>query len=111
MTEQRPRAFVLEPCRRIDVSRASKYGEILYIFERNDGRPSIWTDEFVIEAIERLKNTRYDPARDYFILAGSIVPLAKVVAALAAEYGHVRALAFSATDRDYIQQELGRCMN
>ena len=101
------RAFVLEPCSRLDVSPASKFGEIEYIFQKNDGRPSIWTEEFAQAAMKKLKACGYDPAIDFIIIAGRIIPMIKLIAALAAEYQNVRVLFHDAIERDYVHQTIG----
>lgn len=105
------RAILIEPTTRVDVSAAQRYGEIVYIFEKNESRPSIWTEEFVQVAMIRLEQMNYDPKADTIIIAGAIVPLIKLIGCLTANFGRIRVLCHSAIERDYTLQEIGQCIN
>lgn len=102
----RARSFVIEKTT-YDVTQASKFGEIVYVYSERERRSSIWSDDFVRDVLNRLSEADFDPSADYFVIAGSTVPVTKIVAALAATYGRFRALCFSATDHDYVFQEYG----
>ncbi len=100
------RAFVLERCN-VDVSKASVFGNIVYVFDGNQRRSSIWSTNFITDVCSRLKDLEYDPANDYFVIVGPIVPLCKTIGHLVAQYGLIRALCWSASECSYTIQEIG----
>jgi hypothetical protein len=102
------RVFMIEPCRpELNVSSAETYGKIRHVFNKDESRPSIWTEEFVGEVIKRLDNAHFDPDVDYFIIAGSTVPVTTIACSIVAAYGHVKLLGFCASGRHYIPLEIG----
>lgn len=94
------RVFVIERTRH-DVSSASDYGPLKYIFPPDMHRSSLWSKEFRDELTSRLDDLGFNPKVDYILAAGNTIPLIMLVGALVARFGYVRALAFYATDRTY----------
>lgn len=103
---RKPKAILIEKTK-MDVSSAAVFGEIVHVFPKGRPRSSIWSDDFLEEAIESLADLEYDPAIDYIILVGQLVPLTKVIARLVSIYNRIRILCWSATERDYLLQEVG----
>jgi len=101
------KAIVIEQACKINVSRAKAYGELSYIFPTGASRSSIWSEEFMDEALTSLAAMEYQPRLDCIVLVGAVVPLTKIIARLVAIYGQIRVLCWSATERDYILQEVG----
>lgn len=103
-----PRVFLIEKCKPgIDVDKARSYGDLVYAFNPEDRRSSVFRpDRFIDEVLERFKNAGFDPATDYFCLAGSTVPLTLVTAGLLDVYGHLRLLMFSGNDCKYVEKSI-----
>lgn len=100
------RVFILEPTK-VDVSKARRFGDVKYIFGRGDTRPSIWSEEFAQTCLDILKENDYSPDDDALLMVGQIIPLTKLVAAVAEEYRYFRCLCWVATDHDYTIQDYG----
>jgi hypothetical protein len=94
------KAVILEPFK-LDTSGAAAFGEIKYIYQNGEERPSIWLDEFCSDVMDRLAAMMFDPSRDVFVFAGQLIPMTRIAAALVVEYGEVQALFWSATNRSY----------
>lgn len=92
---------------RLDVSSAARHGALTTLFERSERKPPVFSSRYSDEVMSRLDMIAYDPALDVILLTGSIVALVAVTARLAARYGHVRVLAYSATTEEYVPIELG----
>lgn len=101
------RVFMLAPSDRIDVRRASRYGEITYLYDRGEQRASIWDPMYVVEAIDRMRDMGYDPRRDYVLVAGSTAPLVMFTAALATRYKNPAALFYDLPTGEYVVKSLG----
>jgi len=103
----RPRVFVLEPTRH-ELSTAERYGEVVYALPRGARAPSIWAGDYADAVLDRLDEADYDPRVDYFCVAGSVVPVTQVVAALASIYDKFQVLFFDASRGGYAPKTLGR---
>lgn len=99
------RVFVLEPCS-LDISRAARFGEIVYIFRKGMRRRSIWDDEFKQEVMGALDENEYDPKKDYLLVAGHMVPLVLFISAALRHYTGINVLFYCSTDRDYVSRSL-----
>lgn len=100
------RAFLLEE-HRLDVSQAAQFGSITCLFGSKRSRNSIWDSEFKCQILEAMNSENYDPKIDYFIVVGSMVPIAIAIATLVAFYGPIQVLLFSAVERQYISRTIG----
>lgn len=103
---KRSRAILIEKTK-VDTSQAQLFGDVVHVFPPGKERSSIWSDEFLDEALNSLADMEYDPVSDYIILVGQLVPLTKVIARLVSIYNNIRVLCWSATERDYVLQEFG----
>jgi hypothetical protein len=79
--KKKPRVFMLMPYK-LDVSKATEYGEIKMVFDGVQKKPSIWSPEFVKEVLDRLEDMEYDPSTDYILIVGSMVSLVRAVTAI-----------------------------
>lgn len=101
----KPRAFVIEPCK-LDLSSAETFGEIVYIFRPNERRPSIWDEAFRQEIVDRLTALRFNPTKDFFVVAGHMVPIVIATGIIVRLYDTARALFYSAPDCCYTIKDL-----
>jgi hypothetical protein len=99
------RAFVLTPCS-MDVSEASMYGDIKYVFAADESRPSIWRADFLHEVVRRLEHDKFDPREDFFVATGAFVPVVLVACELVARYGSLRCLVFNSVDCNYVERRI-----
>lgn len=101
------KVFVLERVQQ-DIEQAERFGEIEYVFDFGDLRPSIWkAKEFSESVIDALEIKRFDPERDLFAITGHIIPITLAMARMIKEYGRIRVLFFKLPDREYVEKELG----
>lgn len=99
------RVFSLEPCK-FNISDATRFGEVTYLFLHNESRPSIWSEDFEKLLGDRFNNLGFDAENDFFVVAGSIVAIVQAVAVLIKRHGPIKTLMFSATERCYVEREL-----
>lgn len=102
----KPRVFMLMPHRQVDVSAADTFGEITYLFRAGEKRPTFWDPAFIETALDRLWDHAFDPANDYFMVAGHMAPVVKLCCAIAYEYPTARGLFWDAVDARYASQAL-----
>lgn len=81
---KRPRCFLVMRSTK-DVSGAEKHGDIVLLFPDNERRPSFWNSDFIELALAKLEQYEYDPGFDYLLMAGNVVPISLVAAAVARE--------------------------
>lgn len=98
------RVFVLElPRNGMSLANADHFGEVVTLFEKHGTRPSIFQlDAFSMAVVRSLQANDYDPAVDYLCLTGSVIACALMLASVAATYGAVNVLLFSAGDEQYV---------
>lgn len=102
-----PKVFMLMP-HNVDVSKARRFGELIYIFDRGARRPSLWSPEFIDEMFVQLAEMGYDPATDYLLIAGNMAPIVRAACALARDCDvPPRALFYDAVTADYVELPLG----
>lgn len=106
MCKDTPKVILIEECK-VDVSEAAQYGSIVYMFSRDHPRSSIWDETFKQHILKAMDRLEYDPKRDYFVVAGYMVPLAIAIATLVRRYNEIRVLLFSAINRKYVPQTIG----
>ena len=101
-SEQKTAQVIALEVSKYNLDGAEKYGELMYIFPPDDPRPSVWTNQYRL-AIERALRTdlEFDPALDYILLVGQILPLAILINILSSKYRTFKALVFNATTREY----------
>ena len=100
--------ILLEPVKHdIDISTAAAHGEIVFLFNRGDGKPNIFDDRFQDVIDKRLTEIRYNPDIDYIVISGQMIAIVTMVGLLTAAYGEIRVLVFSAGDRKYVVKTIG----
>ena len=100
------RAFVIEPVK-IDIHRASAYGEICYVFPQGEQRPSIFDLDFQSRLISELEDYGYDHYEDWIVVVGSMTTVSIALSTIADYYGPVKLLVFNAQDQDYTEILIG----
>jgi len=102
------KVFLVErPRGTIDLSTTEKYGEIVYIFDHNERRPSLFdVNQFMGAVLQKLKELEYKPEMDYICVTGGMIPVCLMIAALAYEGTEMNLLLYSATESKYIGRSL-----
>lgn len=80
------RVFILEEARRhLDTSSAARYGDITYLFDPGERRPSVFqVQEFVESVHAALVRKAFDPDEDSWVIVGSMLNTSIAMLALAA---------------------------
>lgn len=100
------RVIVYEPTN-LDIEKAHKFGNIEYMFNESDSRPSIWeTEEFVEACSRRLDELKFDPNVDSFVVAGASVPLTAITSLMSRKYKEFKVLFWHSSVRDYLTRVL-----
>jgi len=106
---QRPRVFMLQP-HKVDISPAFEYGQVRFIFKKGENRPSIWSDDFVEEVLNRLEDEEFNPQVDFLLAAGNFVPVVRAFAAIAKRYTPTpKVLFYDAVQARYLPLRLVSC--
>ena len=101
--DRRARVFVAEPNSRYNLEDAEKFGRVVYLDTRQE--LSIFqTDEMLDAIFNRLTEMEYDPDEDFFCLAGHMITVSLVLAALIARYDWVRTLMYDARASVYVER-------
>ena len=101
--------LVEEPRRAVDLSTATRYGEVTYIFDGQSRRPSVFDVEgFRSCIIERLDEFRFRPDADVLCIVGNILYTLSVVVAVIELWGFARVLMFDSSTQEYQLRMLGR---
>lgn len=103
-----PRVFLLEPTK-VDVSRAADWGQLTVLFPPGVHRSSIWDERYSGEVLNALAVHRYIPLEDFFLVAGSQVPLVMASIVMTKAYGVIQYLFYNAIDHSYHSKTLGGC--
>lgn len=95
-------ALVLEPTE-LSVAKAERFGTITYLFHTRKAHPGAASARFAASVVDRARELGFNPARDYFVLTGQLLPMVMATAAMVAHYGQLRGLHFNGHDsvREY----------
>lgn len=104
-----PRVFFLEQLRRdLDFETARKFGGFELILPPEEKRCSAFNvNKYSALILQKLIAHRFDPQVDCLCLAGSVVPLSVVIAAMLGKWPTIRVLFFSAAEEHYVLRKLG----
>jgi hypothetical protein len=91
-----------------DIRGAQEFGDIIYLFDAAERRPSIFTPEYGEEVLRRLVENGFDKHQDLILLAGNVIVLVTTVAKLAGQFGYCNVLAFDSQIRSYVKLHTGR---
>ena len=93
--------FVLERTLK-NLDSAHDHGTVVYVFDEGDKRPSIWeTEEFLGHVAERLGAMNFSED-DYFLCAGSTVPLLAIMSLLSNLYPVFKVLFWHSVVQEYV---------
>jgi len=95
--------YVLEPTRH-DLNDASRFGDLFYIYQPEERRPSMWTNAFLEDCMKRMEANGYDYERDYFLVGGPHTPVTLLAVHLVATFDVVNLLLFDAVQSEYIHR-------
>ncbi len=101
-----PKIFIIErPRNNIDVSKAREYGDIIYIFNSQDRRPSAWEHvQFGRMALQRLKELNFDNETDFICIVGTMLIVSVVIIAVAQHHSIFNILLFNCVTSRYEQK-------
>lgn len=106
MSERQRKAFVLERGK-FSVEPVRRYAEPVFLWDAGEHRSSIWSELYPREALEALTRHDFDPATDFFVVAGGMTPVIRALDAMFRAYGQVNTLHWVAPDRMYTPILLG----
>lgn len=109
-TQQLAQVLALE-ISKYDLASAEQFGELRYIFPPDEPKPRVWVREYRQAIEQSLTDYEFDPAIDYILLIGQILPLAILVNILSTKYRTFKALAFNANTRTYETVLMTGCSN
>ena len=101
------KVFIIEHTSKegIDVSTASSFGDIVYVFQRGERHVSAFKHaDFGCTVINRLKSLNFNPERDYMCCTGSMIAIVVVFIALAKTFPVLRVLMFNSVDNVYVER-------
>lgn len=98
--------FVLDEKTRVDFSPAKRHGDVKFVFDCDDERPSIWSVAYYEQAVTKMLAQEFDPDVDYLVAVGSQVPLLLLSATLVAKFGQVNLLLFDSTTSEYVHKRV-----
>jgi hypothetical protein len=101
-----PKVFILEPVpTKICLDGATKFGELIYLFDGSTHRPPIGLDTFDAYLCESLREHDYVAGEDYFLVTGSMNSVAISVAVICTLNGYCKAgtnlLIYDAQQKEY----------
>lgn len=101
------RVFLLEDPRddRIDVSLAEPFGEVVTLWPAR--RDSIWSETYYADSLARLRQYKFDPERDYFLVCGIFTAVTLMVGMLVSKYGSIRLLLYYPVKQVYLCRTVG----
>ena len=104
------RVFVIEPVRNyIDISKAQKYGEIIYIFNHEDRRCSAWEHvHFGQEILQRLKALEFDSKTDFICIVGAMLTVSITAITVAQHYDKFNILLFNSVNDAYVKRRFDK---
>lgn len=108
MSRQARVFYVEAPKQRFDSGLAKRWGELVCLFPANARRASIWDSDFENDVMSALWRQDFDPAVDYLLVVGAVVPTVLAIAKMANYYTDgIHLLLFSSTDRAYKAKHVG----
>jgi hypothetical protein len=97
------RCFMLEPYAKKDVSDASMFGDLIYLFKTSEPRPSIYTVQYQDELARRFRELNFDPENDTFVLTGYTSAVCIAVAVLSKMYDEFDVLMYHSPSHAYTE--------
>ena len=102
------KVFVLEqPNASLDISKAKDFGELVFVFDRKEYRCSCFkTVEYTEKILNNMETLGYDPDVDFFLVAGSMVPIVTAMVGVVSAFGKVKVLFYRANEMEYVERTL-----
>jgi len=100
------KVFIIEhPRNNIDVSKAADFGEIIYLFDKDDRRCSAWDHKrFGRRVLGRLKELGYNPTDDYICVVGAMLIVINSIIAIAQSHEAFTLLMFNSVENAYVSK-------
>lgn len=100
------KVFIIEhPRNNIDVSKAANFGEIVYLFGKEDRRCSAWDHKrFGRRVLGRLKELNYNPEEDFICVVGAMLVIINSIIAIAQSQETFKLLLFNSIEDDYVSK-------
>lgn len=98
------RVFVMDHDPGRDVSDAERFGEVLYLYQHKERRPSVFSHALLKDVFSRMEEAEYDPDIDFVVVTGNMAMVTLVVTSLVARDGTVNLLLFDSAQEEYVQR-------
>ena len=98
------RVFVMDKDPRRDVSDAGRYGELLFVYDAGEHKPSVWSNAMIKDVLDRMTRMEYDADIDYVVVTGNTVMITLVVCSLLARDGMLNLLLFDSAQEEYVHK-------
>jgi hypothetical protein len=104
------RVFIIEqPRSNIDISRAEQFGELVYLFDSNARRCSVFHHhDFGRAILEQLVAANFDYKDDYVCIVGSMLTVAVALIAIAQSFDTFKALLFNSVESEYVERRFDK---
>ncbi len=91
----------------LDISKAKSFGELIFIFNKREHRCSCFkTVEYTDNILTKMEELGYDPDVDFFLVAGSMVPIVTAMVGVVSTFGKVKVLLYRANEMEYVERTL-----
>jgi len=101
------KCYLLEPVKQ-DVQDAQEFGELVYLFEYGETRPSIFSVEYQEELEKRFIKAEFDPENDMFVLTGFQIAISIAVSVLTKMFKNFEILCFYVPTHSYTLISIGK---
>lgn len=97
------RVFALEPTTH-NVSDALRFGEIVYLYDLEERRPSMWTNSFLEDCMQRMEANGFSQDHDFILASGSHTLVLIWVTHLVSTLDTVHLLLFDSKQEEYVHR-------
>jgi len=101
-----PKCFVVSNVFGIDITPASEFGIIKYLF-KDLKDTDIFMIDFETKCVESLKENMYDYEKDFIVFAGNITANCRLTSALLSEHESFYTLSWDRIDNKYVELLVG----
>ncbi len=101
-----PRVFIVEePKANIDITKAERFGELVFVFDPHDRRCSVFDcQQFGENVLKQLDTHDFSPEEDYLCIVGSMITVMMMLLAASARWPIIRTLFYSANEGQYVSR-------
>ncbi len=100
------RVIYLDNSLRGKTTQAVQFGEVVFLFDEYDTRPSSFDPTFQLTLKEKLYELDFDPETDYIAVTGKYINTVLLVATVVVTFGTVSLLLFDARLQRYLETKL-----